>query len=396
MSDAPLTSEATVSTIRSHAAALASAASDRVESQFAWFGALSAEDRSWIGVIAHSGIQAFLDWLSEPTTERAAAVDIFADAPRELTRKISLEQTLDLIRAVIEVVEDQAPRYVAHGEESAIRTAVLHYSREVAFAAARVYARAAESRGAWDARLESLVVDALVRGEPDESLGSRVNALGWSDVSDVCVVVGSSPMAQDSGVVDPLRRAARHAGLELLVSVAGRRMIVVLGQVAGDPLEATAHLVDHFGPGPIVCGPVVPHLYAAGRSARDAIRGFHAAPAAPWAPRPVRSSDLIAARAVAGDEMARRQLARLAREHLPASSALGETARAFLRRGSLEATARELYVHANTVRYRLGKITDATGYDITLPDEAFALRVAIMLSDLGESVSRPPRPRDTL
>ncbi len=50
------------------------------------------------------------------------------------------------------------------GGERDLREAVLRYSREVAFSAAEVYARAAEVRGAWDARLEALVVDALVRG----------------------------------------------------------------------------------------------------------------------------------------------------------------------------------------------------------------------------------------
>ena len=46
---------------------------------------------------------------------------------------------------------------------------MLRYSREIAFAAAEVYARAAEARGAWDARLEALVVDALLRGEADDA-----------------------------------------------------------------------------------------------------------------------------------------------------------------------------------------------------------------------------------
>ncbi len=54
------------------------------------------------------------------------------------------------------------------------------YAREVAFAAATVYAQAAEMRGAWDARLEALVVDSVIRGEADESVRSRASALGWT------------------------------------------------------------------------------------------------------------------------------------------------------------------------------------------------------------------------
>lgn len=164
-------------------------------------------------------------------------------------------------------------------------------------------------------------------------------------------------------------------------------MIAVVGGIDGDPLDAAGRLAEGFGDGPVVCGPLVPHLFAAGRSARDALRGFGAAAAAPQASRPVRSHDLLAARAVSGDDWARRSLAQLAAAHLPAGTTLGETARAYLRLGSLEATARALFVHANTVRYRLGRIEELTGHDLTVSDEAFAVRLAVMYADLDAARS---------
>lgn len=237
--------------IRREAGSMARHAAARVEATYAWFGELSADDRSWIGVIAHGGIMSFITWLENPSTHDAG-LDIFADAPRELTRSISLQQTLDLIRTVIDVVEAEAPDHVSDADSAAVREAVLHFSREVAFGAAQVYAKAAESRGGWDARLESLVVDVVIRGETDDSLGSRVSALGWEDVRGVAVVVGASPHGGPTSVVDPLRRAARHAGLELLVSVDGRRMIAVVGGIDGDPLDAAGRLAEGFGDGPVV------------------------------------------------------------------------------------------------------------------------------------------------
>ena len=65
-----------------------------------------------------------------------------------------------------------------------------------------VYAEAAEARGAWDARLESLVVDAVLRGEADDSMQSRAAALGWGTVSHVAVVAGRTPRGSSAGVVD--------------------------------------------------------------------------------------------------------------------------------------------------------------------------------------------------
>ena len=86
---------------------------------------------------------------------------------------------------------------------------VLRYSREVAFSAAEVYAQAAEARGAWDARLEALVVDAIIRGDADDSLRSRAAALGWGQHDRVVVAVGSAPDAEPQDVVDDLHRSAR-------------------------------------------------------------------------------------------------------------------------------------------------------------------------------------------
>ena len=60
----------------------------------------------------------------------------------------------------VDVVEEETEALAPVRERAKVREAVLRYSREVAFSAAQVYAQAAEARGAWDARLESLVVDA--------------------------------------------------------------------------------------------------------------------------------------------------------------------------------------------------------------------------------------------
>ena len=61
-----------------------------------------------------------------------------------------------------------------------------------------------------------------------------------------------------------------------------------------------------------------------------------------------------------------------------------QTATAYLETGgSLEATARALFVHPNTVRYRLRRISDVTGYDLTAPREAWTLRIALALGRLA-------------
>ncbi|NHA69723.1 PucR family transcriptional regulator [Phycicoccus sp. CMS6Z-2] len=364
-----------------------------MEADHAWFRSLRAEDRSWVGLVAQAGITSFLEWFGGDQDRPAVTADVFGTAPRELTRSISLAQTLDLLRTVIAVVERDIAGLAVPGEADTAREAVLRYSREVAFAAAEVYAEAAEARGAWDARLESLVVDAVIRGEADDSMQSRAAALGWGAVTAVAVVVGSTPSGATGHMVGELHRTARRIGCQLLVAVQGPRVVCIGGGVE-DPMALARALDPHLGQGPLVLGPAVPHLFAAGRSARAAISGHTAAPAWPHAPRPVPADDLLAERALVGDMPARNALtARIVRPLADAGGgSLLETAAAWLDGGlGVEGTARALIVHPNTVRYRLAGIEKATGYDLTDPHDAQTVRIALALHRLGPVARVAPR-----
>ena len=250
--------------------------------------------------------------------------------------------------------------------------AVLLYAREVAFATADVYARAAEVRGAWDARLEALVVDSVVRAEADEARA----------------------VARERAGLGGARRRGRGAGRRACPPGRDRRLRVrtPLGSrrrawtrcappratgssscwaASTDPLPAATRLLDHFGDGPVVVGPVTADLAHAHASARAALSAHRAASGWPDAPRPVASRDLLPERALAGDGHARRHL--VDEVYLPLVAARGtllETLSAYFEHGSsIEATARALFVHPNTVRYRLRQISDAHGL-VTRPAHA--------------------------
>ncbi|MFI6482279.1 PucR family transcriptional regulator [Nonomuraea sp. NPDC050663] len=367
---------------------LGTAAMSRMEEQLAWFRALSAEDRSWVGLVAQAGIAAFVEWFQHAGPDNDGgrpkpSIGFFGTAPRELKRSISLQQTVDIIRMIVEVVEAQVEELAAPDGRVQLEQAMLRYTRDVAFAAAHVYAREAEVRGAWDARLEALIVDALVRGEVDDGLHSWAAALGWTS-SPVVVIAGQAPDDDPRAVIDALRERGRRIGLDLLAGVQADRLIVIVGGASGER-EAAKHVVRQFGPGPIVIGPEVPDLHAATRSARAAIAGLKASSGWPDAPRPVHAEDLLAERALDGDSDARHQLVENVYEPL-AGTPLLDTLATYLEQGtSLEATARLLFVHPNTVRYRLKKITELTGYQPTEGRSAFTLQVGLILGRLAES-----------
>ena len=269
---------------------------------------------------------------------------------------------------------------------------MLRYSREIAFAAAQVYAEAAEARGAWDARLESLVVDALLRGEADDSLRSRAAALGWGSHDSAVVVVGQAPDAEPEAVVDDIRRAARAHRLDVLTGVQGDRLVAILGGPA-DPVRATRHLVAQFGPGPVVVGPVVADLLGAG--AERGGRGGRPAGGTGLAGRARARcwpTTCCPSGPLSGDELAR---SRLVRGRLPSRCCRpgprwSRRSSAYLEQtSSLEATARALFVHPNTVRYRLRRVAEVTGYTPADPRHAFALRLALALGRLADGPRTP-------
>ena len=374
--------------------ALAGVAIARMEERLAWYRAMPPDNRSWIGLVVQAGIAAFTEWFRNPQDRQAISADVFGTAPRELTRSVTLRQTVELVRTTIEVVEEGMAQIAQTPiEEAALREGVLVYSREIAFAAAQVYAQAAELRGAWDARLEALVVDELMRGDTlDDTVRSRAAALGWDSQADLVVVVGSTPeplAGKDARqhaalVVDSVHRASRHARLSVLTGVQSDRLIVIIG-AAKDPLAATRALSGEFGPGPLVIGPIVEDLLSAGISAQAALSALRAAPAWPDAPRPVLAAELLPERALAGDEAAKAELvAEVFRPLESAGSALLETVSAYLEQAaSLESAARMLFVHPNTVRYRLKRVTDLTGLNPANPRAAFTLHMALALGRLA-------------
>ncbi|MGN0063330.1 MAG: PucR family transcriptional regulator [Nocardioides sp.] len=363
--------------------ALSTAATTRMASDMVWFAGLSAQDRSWVGVILQAGIRQFVEWYDTeaPAREAPLTAAIFGSAPRELTRVITLQQTVEMIRLSIDIVEANIDEILHPDDAPEVHEALLRYAREVAFASAEVYARAAESRGAWDARLEALVVDAVLRAEPDDAVLSRANALGWDAAAPVAVVIGSVPSDRSElDNFDDVRRAARAHDMDAMCAAQGERLVVILGSVE-DPRTAASHVADRFGPGPVVVGPVMVGLSKAHLSARAASSAYRSAAGWPAAPRPVSSGDLLAERALAGDGHARRHLVEEVYMLLAdGKETLLETLSTWLELGSsIEATARALFVHPNTVRYRLGQVAEITGLSPGQPRDAFTLHIALVL-----------------
>lgn len=377
-------SEEALEVLRSHSGALTTEVGRHLEDQLPWYSHLSTEERASLRLISQRGIQGLVNWLQDPASRSLPLVnELLGPAPTDLMRTISLQRALQLIRTIVDAVEQRLPGLVPEADRQLMLEAVLRYSREVAFAIADVYARAAESRGAWDSRLEALLVDAVLRGEPAEQIASRAAAVGWQSSSDVVVMIGPAPEQADAVFMSHLRRQCVRFASDAVVGAQGDRLILLLGGVT-NLQEGFERTLPHFGEGPIVYSQHQGPIAAASRCAQSVFAGFSAAGAWTRAPRPVAAEDLLPERALAGDSNAKQALVSGIYTVLnEAGHSLLETAEAYVHAGhSLEATARELFVHTNTVRYRLKRITEVTGWDPMEPRDAYVMQTALALGRL--------------
>jgi DNA-binding PucR family transcriptional regulator len=372
-------SEETLRQVERAGGRLAHRALAMMDERLPWFRSLPAEQRSWVTLVAQAGISGYVVWAS--SDEYRITGEVFGTAPRELVRAVSLRRTVELVRVAILVAEQDLPALAADdAERIALRDSLLRYSREIAFAAAEVYAAAAETRGAWDARVEAAVVDGVVRGEDIGTLSSRAAALNWDPTADTVVVAGAAPTGDRADAVAAVADWAAVAGRTALAGVHGDRLVLVLAG-SEPPVDGVEQL---FGDGPVVRGRAGTGLRAAINSAADALAGLDVAAAWPGAPRTIDSDDLLAERVLAGDQRAAARLRAAVYAPLAAAPHLLSTIDAYLAAGgALEPTARNLFVHPNTVRYRLHRVADLTGRDPWDPRDLLVLQTAVILGRLA-------------
>jgi DNA-binding PucR family transcriptional regulator len=213
--------------------------------------------------------------------------------------------------------------------------------------------------------------------------------LNWDATAPATVIVGSPPPDERVSVAGTVHATAAAHGRPVLAVVQGSRLVMV---VSGDVTSKSAEsefmqdLLRSFAGGPVVIGPTTPSLSAAHFSASEAFAGIKAVAGWRGAPRPVFATELLPERALLGDQAAVDAL----QDHLvtplaESGSVLTDTLDTYLDcGGAVETCARQLFVHPNTVRYRLKRITEVTGRDPTNPRDAYVLRTAATVGRLSE------------
>ncbi|MGW0182883.1 PucR family transcriptional regulator [Nocardia sp. NPDC003345] len=360
-----------------------------MQDRLPFFADLDAAQRAGVQMLVQTAVVNFLEWLQDPDSDIRFSLDAFQVIPQDLARRLTLRQTVDMVRVAMEFFEQWLPALARNDRQLvALTEAVLRYGRELGFAAASVYASAAESRGAWDTRLEALVVDAVVRGDTGPDMLSRAATLNWDATAPATVLVGTPPRDQGVSVVGAVHTIAARHGRAALAVVQGSRLVMVVSGNLGDAPHNSPFMADllteAFSDGPVVIGPTTRTLGAAHNSALEALAGMEAVIGWREAPRPIHAMELLPERALLGDRAAVDALVEyLVLPLASAGSSLADTLDAYLDcGGAVEMCARQLYVHPNTVRYRLKRISEVTGRDPLNPRDAYVLRIAATVGRL--------------
>lgn len=230
------------------------------------------------------------------------------------------------------------------------------------------------------------LLEDLISGRDPRALASRAQAFGFDLARPhrIALAFPAGPGAGDDAGLETVRRVAREAGIDLIAAARPEGvLILVSGDAPWDRIrQALEQGADDSHWRVAVGGPCrqpadAPRSYREALLTRELQRSPSAAPVLAWESlgiyRILSSLDDV----VALERLVAEQLGQLLEHDAERGSQLVETLHHYLDTGgSPAATAKALFVHPSTVKYRLTRIRELGGYDLSKPTVRFSLQLA--------------------
>lgn len=239
--------------------------------------------------------------------------------------------------------------------------------------------------------LENITFECLVHGLSDRRVTSLLHVLGWPEQFS-CFAIGGTATPNFEQAKLTIKHRARDLGSEhcLVGRSNDLTVAIIVIQGAATPEVTCTAAMPAFDPDkPICLGPTRRNLDGAVSTLRATLSTFLAIPAIHPLPRPVRATDVLPERALIGDTDAIDELYHSVYQSLKSdndSDPTLQTITAFLDSGgSLDIAGKALNVHPNTVRYRIKRTADNTGWDANDPRDAYVLRTAIIIGNIRDA-----------
>ncbi len=236
-------------------------------------------------------------------------------------------------------------------------------------------------------RIRRDLVDELLTGTDAESALARAGALGYDlqRPHRVVVIEGHGRSTDNDAFFQAVRRASRDEPAGTLLVARGSQ-VVLLADHEADWESLRQAVIRDLGGGTARLGVGEQCTAVADfpRSYRQARLALHLLQTAEWEDRAVRFDDLGVYRLLIGndsldeaDRFVQRWIGALLTYDAHRSADLVRTLTYYLDRGgNYEATAAALIVHRNTLKYRLQRIRQISGHDLSDPEVCFNLKLA--------------------
>lgn len=258
----------------------------------------------------------------------------------------------------------------------ALGESLFAYIDELSAASAQGYAHEQSERAGEQQRLRGELVEMLLRGDSSDGAVTRAAAaIGWTLPDTVVVAVVPFPR------VDGLRAAL---GAEALVSERGTDVVVVL-PFAGRPAQRAAIERALAGRRAIIGSTrswqeaSESLQLAASAAGRGLSAPVESGPGAPpvWVDEHLAEL-IVRAEPLATDDLARKLLTPFDALRPAVRERLAETLLSWLRhQGARAPIAEELFVHPQTVGYRVGQLRDLFGAALDDPETRFELELVL-------------------
>ena len=365
---------------------------DHLQEALPWAKSLPADGRRTLEGAIQTALDDLLSRLDSQGTEDS---EVPSPVPAELSRSLGPHRAMELTQVILDMLEEAGRTMGAEGER-----ATLVYTRQAATAAAELYADLAETRSGRKAVTESRIIRHLIEKTADTRTVDDLARLGWPTEFDCFAVVGEAQGNDDGQGMENARQpihttVVRQGGSALVGESEGLMVVLINPDRSGTPADFCASILRFFTDESAVClGPLRHGISGAEDSIRAALSTHAAAPAVAnpitaALPRPLHADDLLPERALNGDTDAADQLYQEVYMSLAGQDPDGPlptTLLTFLRSGnSLEVTAKKLGIHPNTVRYRLRRCVEVTGWDAMDPRESFVLQAALIIGRIRRS-----------
>src|ERR1700737_5644456 len=102
-----------------------------MQDRLPFFAGLEASQRASVHLVVQTAVVNFVEWMSNPRSDVGYTMQAFEVVPQDLTRRIALRQTVDMVRVTMEFFEEVVPMLARSEEQAtALSTAILRDSRD--------------------------------------------------------------------------------------------------------------------------------------------------------------------------------------------------------------------------------------------------------------------------